>query len=385
MIWGDKANRIGFHAVNFLEDCRISHPAILGTRPASVKADAIEVALKDLGESEATLSDPNIHTDPFRYNGALGIALRSLSLLNATGYEDQVGILSWPMVKNKKLCRTANALIRIAKLIHECPIEPRPVSSFRECDRIAKRRRTYLQPALDLFASMQLAPLPREDSSMEAPVSPMDDDSTNEAMARVKFARLPLAVDTMAHQRNITRYPAMTGPRLRAASLVPLALGIPGQHFIRRTIQPSANGGAVMIDASGSMSFSQATLEDLSSKIPAGFIAYYCASSEEAGGVITIYADNGRRALSMPPRTGNGNACDYAALLTLLNRPEAPKILVTDKGFCGGPASDIARAFAIMEREENTGRLLVLPRLPMAVEYLTGKLTLEQIKAGGEE
>jgi len=263
---------------------------------------------------------------------------------------------------------------KVVGLIHSADtIGLRGATGMRESEaRIAGRRK--LGRALDaLEAILQKPPVAPWEFKEQEPFSipaPRPDGSTSDPFRDCKIERLTMSIDTLAHNRNIVRYPSFSGPRLRSGSLVQLALGIPGQHFIRRAVKEAPNGASVMIDASGSMSISSKQLESLGQQIPAGFIAYYCAGREDTNGRITIYAENGRRAESMPKRIGTGNFVDYAALLTLMGRRERPRILVTDLGFCGGPYSDIVAAHSLVVQATTAGELIVLPTIKSAIAFL---------------
>jgi hypothetical protein len=379
LIWGDEIMKHGDH-MNSLEDVRISSPQVWQQRPDRVRQEALIVALHDLNESCVKMAAKE--TTPHEYNSAVGIAARSLALITSCrSYGDDTPEHNAMTVEaNKRIKALTDAHPTVAQRlrairqpitwIHSClTLSERPKTGFRESVAMRKKR-VNMTHALRAYSAC-LMPLEFDPSAVgPVPPIPPHDGTDSDPFRDTKIIRLPLSIDTMASQKAIIRYPAMTGPRLRAGSLVQIALGIPGNHFMRRLVKPAGAGAAVMIDASGSMSLEHETLADLASQIPAGFIAYYYGCGEDEGGRIMIYADGGFRATTIPKREGGGNFCDYAAVLTLLNRPESPKILVSDLGFCGGSTSDVISAHALVERMQGSGTLTVCGTIEQALEYL---------------
>lgn len=113
---------------------------------------------------------------------------------------------------------------------------------------------------------------------------------------------------------------------------------IPQRMFVRRAaIEP---GGTILIDASGSMGdFDEVT--KWAEKAPFGTIAYYAGtdSPTNAKGWLYVYARNGRRAKEIVAPPIRGNTVDGPAMDWLMQQPQ-PRIMVTDRQFCGAYDSD---------------------------------------------
>lgn len=397
LVWGDRIARMPLvEHWQRLEDIRISCPKVWANRSANVLAEMMITAAHDLKIAVQMLLNPAESGTPEQFNQHLLFYMRGMALhLTAHALLSRVEGGPWASTDPRiwsalsegmaqataeleKCDRSLQIILgqagQVVGLIHSADtISLRGASGMRESEsRIDGRRK--LGKALDeLEQILQKPPVAPWEFKEREPFSipaPRPDGSTSDPFRYCQIERLPLSIDTLAHNRNILRVPSFSGPRLRAGSLVQLALGIPGSHFIKRAIKESPNGASVMIDASGSMSISTEQLETLGQQIPAGFIAYYCAGGEYSQGRITIYAEHGRRAEKMPKRIGNGNFVDYAALLTLMGRKERPRILVTDLGFCGGPGSDIVAAHTLVTQATRAGELIVMPTIQSAIAYL---------------
>lgn len=116
-----------------------------------------------------------------------------------------------------------------------------------------------------------------------------------------------------------------------------------------------------MVDASGSMSLSTDALHALLRASPGATIAYYCAEGDEqdSQGELSVWARRGRAFTGADlPRCGVGNAIDLAAIRWLLEQPE-PRVMVTDRGFCGGPRAEVAAAHYELARAVARGEVEV--------------------------
>ena len=118
-------------------------------------------------------------------------------------------------------------------------------------------------------------------------------------------------------------------------------LHIDGRVFTRRRRQ---RGGAVLIDASGSMRFSPSDLERITAAAPLATVAVYAGNGRL--GTLVIVASRGRiagaEALGQAAR-GNGNVIDGPALRWLAKQPE-PRIWISDgrvTGVYDQPSSDL--------------------------------------------
>ena len=120
---------------------------------------------------------------------------------------------------------------------------------------------------------------------------------------------------------------ATSGPRLhRPALRKPI---IPSRCFVRRS--PQEPGGTILVDASGSMG-NWDQVRQWCEKSPFGTIAYY-AGDGRSRGWLYVYARDGMRARDIMEPQASGNTVDGPAMDWLM-RQEAPRIMVTDRGFC---------------------------------------------------
>jgi hypothetical protein len=131
-----------------------------------------------------------------------------------------------------------------------------------------------------------------------------------------------------------------------------------------RTLRPQ---GSIVFDASGSMGVSAERLNLLCRAAPGANVAYYYGD-DGLSGELVIYAKDGMRygGEKLPPHPG-GNSVDLEAILWLLAQ-EGPRILVTDRGFCGGSDGSAARAQGLLAMQEAMGNLRVIPSIQHALK-----------------
>jgi hypothetical protein len=126
---------------------------------------------------------------------------------------------------------------------------------------------------------------------------------------------------------------------------------LPQRMFIRRT--PREPGGTILIDASGSMGDME-NIQRWLAHAPFGQIAYYAGNG--TSGWLWIYAKDGRKAAEAPQPDSRGNTVDGPALTWLMQQP-APRIMVTDRGFCD--CSDSTAQVARLAQLEGAGEVVV--------------------------
>jgi len=146
-----------------------------------------------------------------------------------------------------------------------------------------------------------------------------------------------------------------SGPRLyRPALRRPI---VSPRLFLRRA--PVEPGGTILIDASGSMGdFSQ--VEKWAEKAPFATVAYYSGRDGGGEGWLYVYARHGFRAAKAVEPFRRGNLVDGLALDWLMKQ-EGPRVMITDREFCGAADSDaqILR-LSLLERD---GEITVKPYL----------------------
>jgi hypothetical protein len=128
---------------------------------------------------------------------------------------------------------------------------------------------------------------------------------------------------------------------------------VPSQYAFMRRI-PTMPGGTILIDASGSMG-SWEQVSQWCMKAPQATVAYY--AGHYGGGQLYVYARNGYRAEEIVEPIGTSNDVDGHAIDWLL-REEGPRIMVTDRGFCG--SSDSAMQVLRLARLEREGKITVM-------------------------
>lgn len=144
---------------------------------------------------------------------------------------------------------------------------------------------------------------------------------------------------------------ATSGPRIHRPALRRPVL--PQRMFVRRSaVEPQ---GTILIDASGSMGdFSY--VERIAREAPFATVAYYAGEDDGKHGQLFVYARGGMRSADMPEPDTRGNLVDGPALDWLLKQ-DPPRIMVTDRGFCG--AADSAAQIVRLARLEAAGEVTV--------------------------
>jgi hypothetical protein len=137
----------------------------------------------------------------------------------------------------------------------------------------------------------------------------------------------------------------MSGIKIKAKKLALIV----GPNLPRIFTKPidRENGGTVLIDASGSMQFSNEQLKQICDLLPMATVAYYDAHGDDdqyegAADVLHIYCEKGLRSMiEQLPRCGGGNMIDFPAIQWLLKQP-GPRWFLTDGGFTGPEGAALA-------------------------------------------
>lgn len=154
----------------------------------------------------------------------------------------------------------------------------------------------------------------------------------------------------------------------------------PAKRVFDRTTRGS--GGMVIIDASGSMSFTEAQIAKIIEHAPGCTVAIYSDKNRDEGANFWVVADKGKmvESLSGIPY-GYGNGVDYPAIVWgVENRKHktAPLVWVTDGGVCGynDGYSDLLAMQCLNYATKH--RYIIVPHIDEAITQL-GKLA-----TGGE-
>lgn len=133
-------------------------------------------------------------------------------------------------------------------------------------------------------------------------------------------------------------------------------------------------GAAVLIDASGSMNWTEEHLARVLDEVPAATIAIYSGSG--SGGQLVVVAQNGRAAsMRAAARYMNGgNVVDGPALDWLSEQPETVKLWMSDGGITGiGDGFAGEGGIAYCERAMRRGGIQQVRNAQGVMEVLTGK------------
>lgn len=236
-------------------------------------------------------------------------------------------------------------------------IEQRKASAFREACELIQALMRWPDPESE--AQRQRIDLGEPDSgepNLESGEQGEGDSGTEAGdIPPMSIIRLPLreSTDPMHAKRGAAR----SGSRLNHARVARAVASHSTSGLFQRIRRKQ--GGAVCIDASGSMALSPEALADLCKAAPAATVGYYSSGSPIPGafGTLSIFATGGKRAIECP-RIGGGNDVDLWAIRWLLRQP-APRFLVTDRGFCGGPVGQDTAAHVELERAERAGLVTV--------------------------
>lgn len=131
------------------------------------------------------------------------------------------------------------------------------------------------------------------------------------------------------------------------------------------------SGGVVVIDASGSMSFTHDQIRRIVENAPGATVLAY--TDRGTGANAWIIADKGRMVAELPDVFGHGNGVDFPALewgVKHRQRANAPMVWVTDGGVCpskGGFSNSLAMQCINFCKKNN---IIVVPYVEEAVKEL---------------
>lgn len=344
--------------------------------------DALAVALSDVRAIGAHAADGKLEPGTCSdddWNRAVAVMARSLAIIRGCHRGAQT-------VERREL--TSRAAKRATDIVRT-RFGPAMLSILTS-DVLARIETENQRSHSAACASLQsLMRFPDDEADEGSPVDrngdeePTDEDENESgekggkekaAQSPMRIERLPLldACDPLRSGRGRSRRGArFNGPRLARAVASGSTVGL----FIKNRQQ---SGGAVCIDASGSMRFNQESLTDLALAAPAAIVGYYAGHGKDSKrghiGTLRIFAAGGKRSRTCPKR-GGSNDVDLWAVRWLL-RQNGPRVLVTDLGFCGGPDGQSEAAHAEVDRAVKSGALIVAP------DVETAKSVFVRLKSG---
>lgn len=143
-------------------------------------------------------------------------------------------------------------------------------------------------------------------------------------------------------------------------------------------VKKRAKGAAVLVDVSGSMSWSEADLSRVLDEVPAATVAIY--SGNGPSGKLVIVARKGRRAKwsVVKPHKMGGNVVDGPALEWLASQPETVKVWMSDGGITGpndrhGNEAHMRRMERDVKRHMRRGGIMRVRDADSVMEVLSGK------------
>jgi hypothetical protein len=172
--------------------------------------------------------------------------------------------------------------------------------------------------------------------------------------------------------RKRRRVTSWCGGKLQSARLFSVKTGGDASSLYKRKVVTKGQGGAVLIDGSGSMCISEQEMRQLVDLAPAASVAYYSSGkprhvTKSVYGTLTIVAREGLMYTGDLPRYGGGNDVDLYALKWLLAQRATPLVYVTDEQFCGGHPGQSEMAHTLLDAMKAAGRVRVVESVGDAI------------------
>jgi len=322
----------------------------------SVHRDAACVACKDLrsigGKVRKRDSDKPLYKpltspasftvdDADDYNMALLIGCRAMGML-------------WRLDRcNIRLGRTPH-FRRLVRRSFRMAIPTDLVDAFSNIITLVNRNQ--LATAAALFEALLIKYCPEDwqnEVEQGGKKEPTDNELTDSGMREVPMRIVDLQPKTVPLElrKNRKCRRRNKGSRLNTARLVNAVVSGSVDRLFKKTITIPMQGGTVLIDASGSMEFTEASIKALMLAAPASTIAYYCGwghiDADGYIGALYIVARDGRLFDGRLPHPGGGNDVDRWALDWAAEQ-DKPLVIVTDGHFCGGPPGQGVAAHATL-------------------------------------
>lgn len=341
-----KKYKVSSFTAQVIEDCFVHLKYWPSTLPKFALRDAAVVSLQDLRTMKHLYKGKDITSEPNTFNGVLYTALRSYAIL--------VDACPKHYEYYKK---TVQGLFNDTKLSTSILKALSTVVNF-----VINNKR---KDALRLFESL-LMKVEEEESNQGEPGHEIGEESKGDKSDwPMRIEVFPLVERTSSEHMEIL--PVRSGSRL-ITSRLPVVLATKNLTGLFERERFTQGGGAILIDASGSMQPSFAELEKLCKLAPGATVAYYNGTSKQSDGTygtLWIFAKDGMRAdhLGKESLWARGNCVDLYALSWLLNQ-EGPHYFVTDEGFCGGPRGQDVAAKLLLARSPHVE---VIKKLDIAI------------------
>lgn len=249
-------------------------------------------------------------------------------MLDAILYENKMRMQALPYVTTALACTTEEDVAHVLK---------EGIKDFPEILRVYKTAKgmfgdsPVFETTLEIAEWLELA-LPEETKDRKTVGSKPKYDGGDAMWGTAYLQEPPLTLPKKQRGRKVADSGSVLSAPWRTTS----------DQKIFRSCLKAPRKGTVLIDASGSMSFTEADIENLVSKIPAGTIAAYCGKS--VIGIIRVLAKHGKicspEEFDMPYAN---NTIDGPAL-EWLGKQQAPRIWLSDGAVTGrGPYEDLIR------------------------------------------
>jgi len=387
----------------------------------SVQRDALATGLRELrGVTKAIGGDwkkAATGLPPAIYNQALTAAARDIAILKKLGW----GQGKYPYINEKQFKRAwglvpealstalwnagdlvnGGKFVEAARAMDMLMVDPERDEKKRREDERAKREAEMAAKAAEEDAARD-AELDKELDKMLEDVPGWRKEykphlgylgrgggSGEVILGQMKIVDLGPKVEPTKLAQGRNRRPAVSGVKMRLSRLSNAVASGRAFGLFTRKFRTQDIVGAVLFDASGSMSITMEMMLELLELAPGAVLAYYNGKydqytpSAKFHGILHIVARDGRlwkpKKGEKMPTAGGANDVDYEALQWLL-RQKGPRVFVTDWGFCGGvPGQDVA-AKVLCENSVASGAVKVIRSAAQALVEFRAQVKARDVR-----
>lgn len=349
---------------DIIEDCRLHMhhwPWLYGETPEAIKDSGLAALLDDLQAAQRTKSKKMKHYSEFAarlraltvMNGMdLDAAPKDVDKFKFSRMQERLAYTLHDMIRKGQHKHAATVLAETFGLVARSDEEEEAESRAFSFDDDGDAEVTIIRDVDGTFLGR--SKVMKKLSRLEAAIKRTERDEPDDrwmAGARSRMTMIELA-HTIPTSHLVDGFRvAKTGHRIyRPALRRPV---LPQRIFWRHS--PTAPAGAVLFDASGSMSVTQEVLQDCCLRAPMATVAYYAGNDGDGTGTLCVFAKAGLRAEKIKNLGMGGNGIDGPALSWLMAQ-DGPRVFVTDRGFTG---MDAAAQRARLDLLEQLGEVTV--------------------------